>query len=126
MASVLVQFLAPETTIRGSGAGPMTALHDSATRTFLLTVGVTEVIEQESLSIDIAGSEDGSVWLSPSVAAFPPKFYSGVSSLLLDLSARPEIRYIRAEWKTDRWGRGDKTPLFRFYVFIEEAPVTAG
>ena len=48
-------------------------------------------------------------------------------SLLLDLSQHPEIRYLRVQWKMNRWGRGEPTPLFGFYLVAQDAnAVVAG
>jgi hypothetical protein len=46
---------------------------------------------------------------------------AGVTAMLVDLKAHPDTTHIRAHWKTVRWGRGDKTPSFTFYVFAEPA-----
>ena len=43
------------------------------------------------------------------LVAFPQKFYAGQHPLLLDLSQRPEIKYVRAQWVVNRWGRGSET-----------------
>jgi hypothetical protein len=84
----------------------------------MITLGITHVVEQEVLMVSIQGSADGSNWM-PALASFPQKFYTGVASVLLDLSKHPDVRFLRAVWKTQRWGRGDKTPAFTFYVFAE-------
>jgi hypothetical protein len=44
---------------------------------------------------------------------------------LLDLARHPGVRYLLARWTVNRWGRGDLTPLFAFYVFLEQAVVSA-
>jgi hypothetical protein len=41
--------------------------------------------------------------------------------LMLDLSRRLEIRYLRAHWRMSRWGGGDSKPLAGFYLFAEVA-----
>jgi len=80
---------------------------------------LTRILEQENLDVSIWGSVDKANWQP--VAAFPRKFYCGTYSMFLDLSRRPEIRYLRAQYKMGRWGRGGATPLFGFYLFAEEA-----
>jgi hypothetical protein len=84
-------------------------------------MGITHVVEQEYLLVSLHGSADGTAWEATPLATFPQKFYTGVSSILLDLSAHPEVSFLRAQWKVARWGRGDKTPSFRFYLFVESA-----
>ena len=87
----------------------------------MVTLGVTKIVEQEALLVSIHSSADGSTWSATPVAVFPQKFYTGVSTLVVDLAAHPNAAYLRAQWKVGRWGRGDKTPSFRFYVFVESA-----
>lgn len=90
-----------------------------------MTLGIAKVIEQESLAITIHGSADGQEWSPSPLATFPQKFYVGVSSLLVNLTGHPEVRFLRAEWKVNRWGRGDKTPMFEFYLFARLAAEAA-
>lgn len=118
--SVLPAFLVPEMTIHESGAGEALALEEG-TPAMLVTLGVTETVEQESLTMSLHGSAEGSEWSPEPIAVFPQKFYAGVSSVMIDSKMQEPFRYIRAQWKTDRWGRGSKTPTFRVYVFAERA-----
>lgn len=110
-------FLVPESTITAAGESEPVALPGS--QALLLTLGITHVIEQESLDVLILKSADGSAWTK--IAAFPQKFYTGVSSLLVDFTQHPEARFLRAQWKVNRWGRGEKTPSFKFYLVAEPA-----
>jgi hypothetical protein len=115
-------FLVPEKTVATAEAdGPALAL-DVAGGVYLLTLSITRVIEQESLDLSIAGSTDGEAWDPKPLAAFPQKFYSGESPLLLDLTAHPEIKLIRAHWKVARWGRGSEPPMFEFHVTLRQVP----
>ena len=118
-------FLLPETIARQNGSGPVVEIGGAAGKTLLLTLGITSVIEQESLDLQVQGSADGVSFAPEPVLAFPQKFYCGSYALLLDLTERPEVRFLRASWKLKRWGRGEPTPLFGFYVFAEETPVAA-
>src|SRR3981081_1348148 len=61
-------------------------------RIFLLTIAITNIIEQESLDVSIFGSADGATWDAKPVMAFPQKFYCEEVPLLLNLTARPEIK----------------------------------
>jgi len=89
----------------------------------LLTLGITRIIEQESLDVSIFGSEDGENWGSKPLLSFPQKFYCGTYAMLLDLSSEPGVKYIRAHYKMGRWGRGTPAPLFGFYLVAEVAAV---
>ena len=36
----------------------------------------------------------------------------------LDLSPRPDVRYIRAKWDVSRWNRAASRPLFTLYLLV--------
>jgi len=91
-------------------------------RIYLLTLAIAKVIEQESLDVGVFGSADGAAWDAKPVAAFPQKFYREEVPLLLDLTARPEVKFLRAHWEVARWGRGAETPMFEFSVTLREIP----
>jgi hypothetical protein len=117
---MLPNFLVEETLIREEGTGPETDLGSAQGKLLLLTLGITRIIEQESLDVSIWGSSDQTNWGAKPLIGFPQKFYCGTYQMLLDLSAHPGVRYLRAQWKANRWGRGDTKPLFSFYLFIQE------
>jgi hypothetical protein len=110
-------FLLPETTIDADGSGPQLDLGEDAGGV-LITLGVSAVIEQESLLIAIHGSQDGAEWSPEPLVQFSQKFYTGVSAVFLD-ARRRSVRFLQARWKTDRWGRGTKTPMFRIYLLAD-------
>ena len=112
-------FLFPEGIAREDGRGAEISLGESRARTLVLTLGITRILEQGSLDVSIWGSADGQAWQP--LASFPQKFYCGTYSLMLDLSRRLEIRYLRAQWRMSRWGGGDSKPLAGFYLFAEVA-----
>jgi len=112
-------FLIPETTVHDNGQGPVLDLGLPVPASILVTLGITQVVEQESLAIDIFCSPDAESWSPSPVLSIPQKFYAGVSSLLLNLPTHPDARFLRAQWKLNRWGRGGMTPLFRLYLFVE-------
>jgi hypothetical protein len=111
----------PETLARQNGKGPDVDLGQFSGKQLLLTLGVTRIIEQESLDVEIWGSEDGATWGDKPVLRFPQKFYCGTYSMVLSLASHPTLKYLRVVFKMNRWGRGDAMPLFGFYVFAEEA-----
>ncbi|MBL0161438.1 MAG: hypothetical protein IPP47_30840 [Bryobacterales bacterium] len=116
---MLPNFLLPDQVVRQNGSGPAIDLGEQAGGVLAVTLGVNRIIEQESLDVSIWGSVDGQVWSDKPIAAFPQKFYCGTYSLLVDLTDQPDVRYLRADWKMNRWGRGEPTPLFGLYVFAE-------
>ncbi len=117
---MLPGFLLPETTIREAGNSSELDLADSRGRVLLLTLGITRIIEQESLDVAIWGSADGKDWGAKPLVSFPQKFYCGTYQILLDLSQNENVRYLRTNWAVQRWGKGDSKPLFGFYVFAQE------
>jgi hypothetical protein len=111
-----------QTVVTAKGDGAAVDVSDAASRVFLVTVTITKIIEQESLDVSIFGSADGLAWEAKSIAAFPQKFYCGETPLLLDLSAHPAVKFVRAHWEVARWGRGTETPMFEFGVTLREVP----
>ncbi len=122
---MLPNFLLPEGLIREDGEGSAISLASARSKVLLLTLGITRIIEQESLEVTIWGSPDQADWGAKPLAAFPQKFYCGTYQLLVDLRDRPEIQYLKVKWKVDRWGRGEPNPLFGAYLFAQETQTRA-
>ncbi len=116
---MLPAFLVPETELTHSGSGGVFPFAGSM-GLMLVTLGVTRVVEQESLDMTIYASPDGVSWPSKPILVFPQKFYPGTSQLLLDLGSSSDPRFLQPRWKLNRWGRGDLKPLFGVFLFIEE------
>jgi hypothetical protein len=116
---MLPEFLIPETTVREAGSGLVASLGENVGGVLLLTLGITRIVEQESLDISIWGSEDGNQWGTKPLLSFPQKFYCGTYQTQINLSDHPEIKCLRARWQVNRWGRGNPTPLFTIYLFAE-------
>ena len=112
-------FLLPESIVKGDGVGPVIDLGQTRGKLLVLTLGITSIVEKESLEVSTWGSEDGESWGTHSLSTFPLKFYCGLYSILLNLAGRPEIRFVRGQWKMSRWSRGDTTPMFGFYLYTE-------
>ncbi|MFZ0560444.1 MAG: hypothetical protein WBX02_13340 [Terriglobales bacterium] len=116
-------FLVPErTVVNAKGDGPAVDISRAEGRIFLLTLAITNIIEQQSLDVSIFGSADGAAWEAKPIVAFPQKFYREEVPLLLNLTTRPEVKFIRAHWEVARWGRGSETPMFEFNVTLREVP----
>ncbi|HKN16476.1 MAG TPA: hypothetical protein VJX47_06020 [Candidatus Sulfotelmatobacter sp.] len=111
-----------KTVVNAKGDGPAVDIGGATGRVFLLTLEITKIIEQESLDLSILGSVDGATWGAKPLVSYPQKFYCGESPLLLDLTAHPDVKFVRAHWEPARWGRGVETPMFEFGVRLKEIP----
>ena len=116
---MLPEFLLTETTVREAGTGPEVALGEQQGGTLVLTLGITRIIEQESIDLSIWGSSDGTDWGAKPLATFPQKFYCGTYQIVVDLSGRADVKFVRVKWAVNRWGKGDPKPLFTIYVFAQ-------
>src|SRR5580692_854773 len=116
-------FLVPEKTmVNAKGDGPAVDVSSASNHVFLLSLDIIGIIEQESLDVSIFGSADGAAWGPKPIVCFPQKFYREQSPLLLDLTAHPDVKFVRAQWNVARWGRGTETPMFEFGVTLREVP----
>jgi hypothetical protein len=79
-------------------------------------------MEQESLDVSIFGSADGETWTKKPLLKIPQQFYRGTTKMVLDLSFRPGVKFIRARWDLARWGRGVPTPMFVAGLDLSEIP----
>ena len=111
-----------KTVVNSKGDGLVVDIGGAAGRVFLVTLEITRIIEQEALDLSIFGSSDGATWDAKPVLSYPQKFYCGQSPLLLDLTAHPGVKFVRAHWEAARWGRGEETPMFEFGVRLREIP----
>jgi hypothetical protein len=114
--------LVEKTVVTAKGDSPAVDVSGATNRVFLLSLEITKIIEQESLDVSIFGSADGTTWNPKPVAEFPQKFYCEQSPMLLDLTAHPDAKFVRAHWEVARWGRGTEIPMFEFNVTIKEIP----
>ena len=111
-----------KTIVREKGDGPAGDVSAASGKVLLLSLSIIDVIEQQALDVTIWGSPDGVNWGEKPLLAFPQKFYRGQHPLLLDLSKRPDVKFVRAHWEVGRWGRGSETPMFEFHVSLREVP----
>src|ERR1700735_4752449 len=118
---MLRNFLLPESIARADGIGLEVDLGAKRGKLLVLTLGITRILEQESLEITVCGSPDGEKWDSIPLAKFPPKFYCGLYSILLNLGSRTDVRFLRVQWKMSRWSKRESMPMFGFYVYAEES-----
>lgn len=105
-----------------SGDGAAFDISASASRTFLCCLIVADQIEQESLDVSIWGSADGETWTKKPLLKLPQQFYRGTTKQVLDLSLKPEVKFIRARWDLNRWGRVAPMPMFVAGMQLQEVP----
>ncbi|MFB3776223.1 MAG: hypothetical protein ACE141_01395 [Bryobacteraceae bacterium] len=118
---MLPAFLVRESVVQEEGTGTAVELGPSQGKLVLLTLGITRIVEQESLDVSVWGSAGGEQWTAKPLLSFPQKFYCGTYQMELDLTGHPEITHVRAKWKVSRWGRGPSSPLFEFFLFAQES-----
>jgi hypothetical protein len=120
--SLEFDLLAPDTLLEANGNGELANVANSATGTFLCTMFISDQIEQESLDLSIWGSADGEAWGTHPILKLPQRFYRGETRAVLELTLRPEVKFIRAKWELNRWGRVAPTPMFRAGLHLTEIP----
>ena len=115
-----LDLVAAGTRVEATGDGAAHDISGSATRTFMLTLTIDDVIEQQSLDVSIQGSADGAEFAKMPLLKLPQRFYRGETRLVLDLALKPEVKFIRARWDLNRWGRVAPTPMFVFGLHASE------
>ena len=110
------------TRVESNGDGGKFDISASQTRTFFINLLIYDQIEQESLDISIFGSQDGENWAAKPLLKLPQSFYRGETRAILDLTLRPEVKFIRAHWDLNRWGRVAPLPMFVIGVSANEVP----
>ena len=118
---MLPDYLLHETIEASHGVGPTVEVGNAAGKLLVLTLGITRIVEQESLELSVWGSPDGKSWGDKPLVCVPPKLYCGVYSILLNLASRQYVRQLRVQWKLNHWARGNTAPMLGFYVFMEES-----
>lgn len=114
--------VADKTVVSSKGDGPAVDIGGATNRVFLLTLDISDIIEQESFELSIFASADGAAWDAKPLLTYPQEFYRGQYPLLLDLTAHTEVKFVRAHWDVARWGRGVETPMFEFGLSMKEIP----
>jgi hypothetical protein len=100
------------TRLTANGEGQPFEISSSHTRTFLCSMEITDQLEQESVDISVWGSADGQDFGKMPLLKMPQRFYRGETRQVLDLSLKPEIRFLRAKYDLTRWGRVAPHPMF--------------
>ena len=118
---MLPDFLLPESIARTDGHGLAIDLDFKRGKLLVLTLGITTVLQQEGLDVSVWGSSDSKNWGSKPLATYPSKSYCGIYSILLNLVYRPEVGFVRVQWKMKQWSKREVAPMFGFYVYAEES-----
>ena len=111
-----------QTKLESNADGQPFDISATTTRTFLCEFTVTDQLEQESLEVSLWGSADGQDFGKKPLLKIPQQFYRGTTKMVLDLSLRPEVRFLRARWELNRWGRVAPTPMFVAGLTLTEIP----
>lgn len=110
------------TRVEENGEGEKVDISASSTRTFFCVMLITEQLEQESIDVSIWGSADGENWGPHPILKLPQSFYRGETRAVLELVLRPDVKFIRARWELNRWGRVAPLPMFRVGLRLREVP----
>jgi hypothetical protein len=112
----------PDTRLTANGEGQPYEIAASETRTFLCSMFIEDQLEQESVDISVWGSADGQEWGKMPLLKMPQRFYRGETRQILDLTLKPEVRFLRAKWELARWGRVAPHPMFVLGFHLTEVP----
>jgi hypothetical protein len=112
----------PGTRLTANGEGQSYEIAASETRTFICSMFISDQIEQESVDISVWGSADGQTWGKMPLLKMPQRFYRGETRQVLDLTLKPEVRFLRAKWDLVRWGRVAPLPMFVVGFSLAEIP----
>jgi len=120
-----LSLIPPGSELESNGDGQAVDVSASETRTFLCRLTISEQIEQESLEVSVWGSSDGQDFGRKPLLKFPQQFYCGATKMVLDISSRAEVKFVRARWEVNRWGRVAPTPMFVADLELLEVPQMA-
>ena len=117
-----LRYVVPACAVHSDGCGPIFELSSLERGTLLvLTLAINCVLEHERLFVSVWGSQDAENWGTAPLVSFTPKYYCGLYSTLLSLTAHPEIRYIRAQWRMQQLKKATKQLMFGFHISVEQS-----
>ncbi|HEY2118917.1 MAG TPA: hypothetical protein VGH37_07010 [Candidatus Acidoferrum sp.] len=117
-----IQLIPANTKLESNADGEPFDISETTTRTFFCVLTIADQIEQESLDVSIWGSTDGQDFGKKPLLKLPQQFYQGTCKMVLDVSTRPEVKFLRAGWELNRWGRVAPQPMFVAGLTLEEIP----
>jgi len=114
-----------DTKLESNAEGAAFDISESVSRTFFCTLTITDQLEQESLDVSIWGSPDGENFGKTPLLKLPQQFYRGTTKMVLDVSLKSDIKFLRAKWELSRWGRVAPQPMFVAGLTLQEiAPMS--
>ncbi len=114
------RYVVPDCAACSDGCGPVFELSSSERgKLLVVTLAINRILEYEALFVSIWGSPGAESWGTAPLASFTPKHYCGVYSTLLNLAGRPNIKYIRADWKIQRWKSRTKDVMVDFCIAVQ-------
>jgi len=119
--SSALSYLVPECVVYHDGTSAVVELGSNCGKLLIITLQIHSVTEQDGLMVSIWGSSDKVDWGTTPLLTFPTRSYCGLYSALLNLAAKPEIRYVRGHWSIRRCSKGDAAAVFGFSVLAEES-----
>ena len=118
---MLDAFLAPaKTVVTAKGDSEPLDISGANSRVFLLTLLISSIVEQEGMDVLVYTSADGTTWDTRAVGGMEQKFYPGEYPLMVDLSEKPDAKFVRVHWDVYRWGRGGTNPSFEISIRLRE------
>ena len=117
-----LSLISADSKLESNADGAPFDISESTTRTFFCVLTITDQIEQESLDVSIWGSADGQDFGKKPLLKLPQQFYRGTTKMVLDVSLRPDVKFLRAKWELNRWGRVAPLPMFVTGLKLEEIP----
>lgn len=114
-------FLVTEQVFSESGEGQAISLDNSPDGPLQLTLGITQILQQENVEVSVWGSTDRREWSR--IASFPHKSYCGTYSMVLGTLLQRNLKYLKARWSMERWASVKKDALVSFYLLAEDAKV---
>lgn len=113
------KYLLANSLVREDGFGPAIDLEQFRSHCVTIHLEIDHVVQHKALRLSVWGSEDGTNWGNDPLVALPPKHYCGNYAVPLDLSRYPEVRYLRAGWRTTSCEHSTSATLFGFSVVVE-------
>ena len=114
-----INYLLEDSSRQTDGVGPIIDVSSSRCKLLIITLCIDRALERESLAVSIWGSRDRMDWGKEPLLRFSEKCYCGMYSVLLNLATDPDIRYLQAQWRMQRWTKEASSPFFEFGVLMQ-------
>ena len=118
--SSVPRYLVTQSVKKSDGMGQAIQLDSLSGKLLVVTLGISQVVEQEGLEVSVWGSTSGTDWGTRPLLVFPQKSYCGVYATILNLTRNPAIRFLRVKWTMSPWSQRTSELMFGFHVSLEE------